>query len=154
MHRLFGRGGPAAALAVVVLLAVVLVPAGPASAHEQRQVGAYQMTVGWKDEPTYTGILNAVQLFVKDAHGNPVDDLGSGPPLSVTVSTGTLISDPLDLEPAFDPDTGLGMHGEFDAAVIPTSPGTYVFHFPGSIGGQTIDQKFTSSDSTFDDVVD
>ena len=48
-------------------------------------------------------------------------------------------SGPLDLEPSFDPDTGLGTHGEFDAAIIPTQPGNYTFHFYGSINGQPIE---------------
>jgi sensor c-di-GMP phosphodiesterase-like protein len=46
------------------------------------------------------------------------------------------------------------MHGEFDAAIEPTVPGDYTFHFTGSINGQNIDQKFTSSDKTFDTVKD
>lgn len=133
-------------------LCLFFLSATPAWAHEQRQVGAYQLTVGWSHEPTYVGIENAVQLFVKDAAGNPLDDLGTPPSLQVTVSSGTKTSDPLELKASFDADTGLGMHGEFDAAVIPTAPGTFTFHFTGSINGQKIDEKFTSSDSTFDDV--
>ncbi|HEV3353933.1 MAG TPA: hypothetical protein VG076_13480 [Acidimicrobiales bacterium] len=128
--------------------------AGPASAHEQRQVGAYQLTVGWGHEPTYTGVENAVQIFIKDAKGNPIDDLGTPPSLKVQVINGSQTSDPLDLKASFDPDTGLGMHGEFDAAIVPTVPGDYTFHFTGSINGQNIDQKFTSSDKTFDTVKD
>jgi hypothetical protein len=135
-------------------IATFALAAGPASAHEQRQVGAYQLTVGWAHEPTYTGVENAVQLFIKDAKGNPIDDLGDPPTLKVQVINGSQTSDPLDLKASFDPDTGLGMHGEFDAAIVPTVPGDYTFHFTGSINGQSIDQKFTSSDKTFDTVKD
>jgi hypothetical protein len=131
---------------------LLLLSATAAWAHEQRQVGAYQLTVGWSHEPTYVGVENAVQLFIKDARGNPLDDLGNPPSLQVTVSTGAKTSDPLDLRASFDPDTSLGMHGEFDAAIIPTTPGTYTFHFTGTIAGQKIDEKFTSSDKTFDNV--
>src|ERR1700738_5069030 len=109
----------AAAFGLLFLSAV------PAWGHEQRQVSAYQLTVGWQHEPTYVGVENAVQLFIKDAKGNPIDDLGSPPSLQVTVSTGAKTSDPLDLKASFDPDTSLGTHGEFDAAVIPTTPGIY-----------------------------
>jgi hypothetical protein len=139
-------------VAVATAFSLLFLSAAPAWAHEQRQVGAFQLTVGWQHEPTYVGIENAVQLFVKDAKGSPLDDLGTPPSLQVTVSTGTKSSDPLELAASFDADTGLGTHGEFDAAVIPTTPGTYSFHFTGSINGQKIDEKFTSSDSTFDDV--
>jgi hypothetical protein len=141
---------PAVALAAAFCL--LLLSATPAWAHEQRQVGTYQLTVGWQHEPTYVDVENGVQLFIKDAKGNPVDDLGNPPSLLVTVSTGAKASDPLTLNASFDPDTGLGTHGEFDAPLIPTSPGTYTFGFTGSIKGQKIDEKFTSSDTTFDKV--
>jgi hypothetical protein len=55
----------------------------------------------------------------------------------------------LALEPAFDPDTGLGAPGEYDAYFFPTTVGKYTFHFYGSIGSQKIDQSFTSSPTTF-----
>ncbi|MBV8980582.1 MAG: hypothetical protein JO086_06755 [Acidimicrobiia bacterium] len=138
----------------VSAIASFALTAGPASAHEQRKVGAYQITIGWEHEPTYTGVENAVQIFIKDAKGNPVDDLGDPPSLKVQVINGSQISDPLDLGASFDPDTGLGTHGEFDAPIIPTVPGDYTFHLTGNINGQNIDEKFTSSDKTFDPVKD
>lgn len=139
-------------VASAIALGLLMLGAAPAGAHEQRKVGVYQLTIGWQNEPTYAGVLNAVQLIIKDATGNPVDDLGSPTSLQITVSTGTKTSDPLDIQPSFDPDTNLGTHGEFDAAVIPTTPGTYSFHLTGTIKGQKVDEKFTSSDKTFDDV--
>ena len=145
-------GTSAARLAVASALGAGLVIglAGPASAHETRTVGAYNFTVGWKQEPTYVGVQNAVQLFVHDAQGKALDDIGDN--LKVAVLFGSQQSAPLDLAASFDPDTGLGTHGEFDAAIIPTQPGNYTFHFTGSIGSQQIDQRFTSSDTTFDTV--
>ncbi len=149
MSRGFRRRG-----AVVVAALAVLSTATPAFAHEQRQVGAYQLTVGWQHEPTFTGQLNAVQLLVKDAKGNAIDDLGDPPSVQVTVTTGTETSSPLDLKASWDPDTGLGTHGELDADIMPTTPGAYTFHLTGTIKGQKIDEKFTSSAGTFDDVKD
>jgi hypothetical protein len=142
----------AGALSVGALL--LFLTAAPAFAHEQRTLGSYQFTVGWLHEPTYAGIENAVQLTLKDSKGNPVDDLGSPPSLQVSISTGSQTSNPLDLKASFDPDTGFGTHGQFDAAVITTRPGAYTFHFTGTINGQKVDEKFTSSDKTFDDVKD
>lgn len=138
----------------VSAIATFAFTAGPASAHEQRKVGAYQITIGWQHEPTYTGVENAVQIFLKDAKGNDIDDLGDPPTLKVQVINGSQTSDPLDLKASFDPDTGEGTHGEFDASIIPTVPGDYTFHLTGSINGQNIDEKFTSSDKTFDPVKD
>lgn len=147
-HALARAGVAAFAAAGLLTLAIT-----PAAAHEQRTVGTVQLTVGWQHEPTYVGELNAVQLFVHDATGKPIDDLGDPPTLEVTVSTSSETSHPLTLNPSFDPDTGLGTHGEFDASIIPTTPGTYRFHFTGTVAGQKVDQTFTSSDSTFDNVV-
>ena len=150
MSRDLVRAAAAAGAAMLLLLST----AGPAFAHEQRKVGPYQFTVGWQHEPTYTGVENAVQLILKDAKGNAIDDLGSPPTLKVEVLSGTQKSDPLDLKASFDADTGLGTHGEFDAAIIPTAPGDYTFHLSGTIGSDKIDERFTSSDKTFDTVRD
>ena len=140
------------ASAAVVAVTAVVMSATPAFAHEQRQVGAYQFTVGWLHEPTYAGIQNGVELLLKDAKGNPIDDLGSPASLKVQVISGSQTSDPLLLQASFDPDTGLGTHGEFDAAMTPTTPGDFTFHFTGAINGQLVDEKFTSSERTFDTV--
>lgn len=139
------------ALAAAAAVLVFLTP-GAALAHEQRKVGALQFTVGWQHEPAYAGAQNAIQLFLKDAKGQPIDDLGDPPSLQVQAVTGNQTSDPLTLEPSFDEDTGLGTHGEFDAPIIPTRPGDYTFHFTGTVEGQKVDEKFTSSDTTFDAV--
>ena len=130
----FRRGAAMVAAAFALVFGI-----GPAFAHEQRTVGAYQLTVGWQHEPTFTGVLNAVQFFIKDVKGNPIDDIGSPPSVQVTVTTGSQTSSPLDVKASFDPDTGLGTHGEFDASIVPTKPGTYTFHFTGAVNGQKID---------------
>jgi len=144
------------ALGVAGLVAAALLLAVPAFAHTTKNAGPYALTFGWRDEPAYTGAENAVQLFVKDAKGNPVDDLGAG--VTVTVSTGTgastQTSAPMALNSAFDPDTGLGTHGEFDAPLVPTAVGTYTFHITGNIKGTAVDVSATSSDKTFADVTD
>jgi len=123
-----------------------------ASAHEQRTVGSVHMTVGWAEEPTYVGFRNAVQLFLKDAASKPVLDVGDA--LKVQVIFGDQKTSLLPLDPSFDPDTGLGTRGEFDASIIPTRPGNYTFRFVGSVGNQKIDQSFTSSSTTFNPVED
>jgi hypothetical protein len=152
MSRL--RVGVALATLATATFAMTALTAAPAFAHEVRKVGAYEFTVGWAHEPTYTGVENAVQLILKDAKGNPVDDLADPPSLKAQVINGDQTSDPLDLKASFDPDTGLGTHGEFDAAIVPTVPGDYTFHFTGNVNGQNVDEKFTSSDKTFDPVKD
>lgn len=148
MSRIYGR----AVAALVTTVFVLGLVASPAYAHEGRHVGAYEITVGWAHEPTYAGVENDVQVFIKDAKGKPVNDLGDPPSLQVEVLTGSAKSDPLRLTAAFDPDSGEGTPGEFDASIIPTRAGEYTFHLIGSIGDQKVDERFTSSDKTFDPV--
>ena len=45
-----------------------------------------------------------------------------------------------------------GTPGEYNSSLIPTRPGTYAFRFTGSIKGQNVDETFTSSDHTFNNV--
>jgi hypothetical protein len=137
---------PAAGAALGLLTAVAL----PVSAHEVRTVGAYEFTVGWLHEPAYADEQNAVQFLLKDSKGNPVSDLGDT--LKVEVIYQGQKMPALSLDPTFDPDTGLGMPGEYLASLIPTRPGNYTFHFTGSVKGQAVDQSFTSGPNTFDEV--
>ena len=143
MHKICG-------LAAAAVLCAAL--AAPALAHEQRKVGAYEMTVGWADEPTYVGHKNAVQLFLNDAAGKPVNDLGDM--LKVEVRFGGQATGPLPLNPGYDPDAHLGVPGEYLAPIIPTRPGNYAFHFTGKIRNQDVDETFTTSEKTFDPAAD
>jgi hypothetical protein len=136
---------------LTILLASALVFSQAALAHEQRTVGKIQMTVGWAVEPTYTGFRNDVQLFLKDAAGKPITDLGDND-LKLQVIFGDQKTAMLPLDPSYDSDTGLGTPGEYDRAIVPTRPGNYTFHFVGTVHGQKIDQSFTSSEKTFDPV--
>ncbi len=140
-------GGAAIGIALLLFLATTTI----ASAHVVKQFGNYSVAMGWLHEPTYVGIENAVQVVVKDSAGNPVNDLASGD-LKVVVSAAGQQTAALPLDPSFDPDTGLGTPGEYDAPLIPTEVGDYTFHLMGSIHGQAVDETVTSSDQTFDSV--
>ncbi|HYR61966.1 MAG TPA: hypothetical protein VET24_04950 [Actinomycetota bacterium] len=142
--------------AVALGLAGLLI-AAPAFAHTEKDAGPYKLLFGWRSEPAYTGEQNAVQLFVHDTSGKAIDSLGSKG-LTVVVSTGTgattKSSSPMALNSAFDPDSGLGTHGEFDAPILPTAPGTYTFHITGDINGTAVDVSAALSDTTFANVTD
>jgi hypothetical protein len=108
--------------------------------------------VGFGDEPAYAGLKNSVQLFLSFAGGGqPVVDLG--PTLKVQVSFGDKDMPQLTMEPNFEVGE-FGTPGDYEAYFFPTRPGPYTFHFTGSIKGQQIDEKFTSSESTFSSVQD
>src|SRR2546421_4624072 len=136
------------AIFVVFLgLALPLVILNTVTAHEERKEGSYELAVGWADEPTYVGFKNAVEVLLKDAKGKPVLNLGDT--LKVEVIFGDQKSRLLPFEPAFDVEEGFGTPGDYQASLIPTRPGTYTFHFVGSIRGQKVDQTSTSSEKPF-----
>jgi hypothetical protein len=141
-----------AALAAA-LSAGLLVPllAGPASAHEARQVGRYHFVVGFGDEPAYAGEKNSVQLLLFGAGDKPVTDLTDT--LKVGVRSGDAEERSMALEPFFEVGE-FGTPGDYRAFFIPTVPGTYTFHFTGTIKGQKIDQSFESGPQSFSDVED
>jgi hypothetical protein len=133
-------------------LAALLVGAwaGPAAAHEGKQVGRYRFVVGFGDEPAYAGQKNSVQLLLSDATGKPVTDLADT--LKVMVMVGKQTQD-LSLAPFFELGE-FGTPGDYRAFFIPSTPGTFTFHFHGAIGGQRVEQDFTSGPRTFGSVQD
>ena len=126
--------------------AAVLLHSSSTAAHEKHPVGRLQLTIGWEDEPAFTGSKNAVSVAVADAKGNAVADAGEGA-LSVEVIFGDerVV---LPLHPVW------GRPGEFRAWLIPTRSGTYSFHVKGKIKEQPVDVRSTCSEKTFDCVSD
>jgi hypothetical protein len=140
-----GRIGRLILIATVAALTAGL-PLDVAFAHEVREVGDLTFVVGWSGEPAYAGFGNEVQVIVSETQGErPVED-GE---LEAEVIFGEPESDTrtaVTLDPAFDtPNEYLGY-------IIPTRPGTYSFHVTGTVGGQDIDEMFTSGPDTFNDV--
>ena len=141
-----------AALVVVLAALVVLIPAGAAFAHEDREIGPYEAAVGFGSEPAYAGSENSVQMLIFDAKsGDPVVDLG--PTLNVQVEYGDEQMEQMTMEPNFEVGE-FGVPGDYRAFFIPTRPGDYSFHFTGEINGTEVDETFTSSESTFSSVDD
>lgn len=146
------RRGRLLPITMALGLAALLVGAwaGPAAAHDAKQVGRYRLDVGFGDEPAYAGQKNSVQLLLTNAAGQPVTDLGDT--LKVMIMAGEQTQD-LSLEPFFEVGE-LGTPGDYRASFIPSRAGSYTFHFHGTIKGQKVDQDFTSGPSTFGNVED
>src|SRR5918994_2043309 len=68
----FVMAAVAALVGLVVLLAGVV--AAPAEAHETRGVGDMVFTVGWGDEPAFTGFKNRVQAILSDTNDEPITE--------------------------------------------------------------------------------
>lgn len=141
-----------AASAIAIAIGLMVIMTGSAAAHEERKVGQYHFAVGFGDEPAYAGQKNSVQLFLHDQSSDkPILDLG--PTLKVQVAYGSQKLAPIAMEPDFEVGES-GTRGDYRGWFIPTRPGTYSFHFTGSIHGQKIDQTFKSGATTFSDVQD
>ena len=141
------------AAVVAATMAALLIPllAVPALAHEEKTVGKYHYAVGFGDEPAYAGEENSVQLLLADANDKPVTDLTDT--LKVEVSTGDTEPLALSMEPFFEVGE-FGTPGDYRAFFIPTAPGSYSFHFIGTVKGQKVDETFRSGPQSFSDVED
>jgi hypothetical protein len=117
--------------------------APPAAAHEARAEGGFSFVVGWGEEPTYTGFKNSVQVTVSEG-GSPVNDLVGS--LKIEVIKG---EDTITL-----PLVASGTPGDYRAWLTPTRPGSYTFRLVGTVRSRTVDESFTSSSTTFNDVED
>jgi hypothetical protein len=135
------RIGRAAALGAVL---TVLVGIGVASAHEQRDVGDYTFTVGFLEEPVFTGQKSGLDLRV--ARGEePVEGLEETLRAEVSFSGQ---SRELEISPVF------GQPGAYRSVFFPTAAGPYSFHVTGEIEGTPIDETFSSGPDTFGEVED
>jgi hypothetical protein len=144
------------ALAVVAAVPALFIAAtaAPASAHVLKTAGPYHLLIGFGTEPTYAGEQNSVFLLLTDAKtGAPVVDEGLGDTLKVAVGFGTQTK-LLPLVSSFDPDSGQGTKGVYNAYFIPTVPGDYTFHFSGTIHTTKVNITVKSSPTTFDSAHD
>ena len=145
-------GALSAAFVVAAAAGLLLLPIGSASAHEHRVVGNVAMVVGWGNEPTYAGYLNAAEISLsepgpsEEEEGPPISDAELQVDVIFGDETSTTSTGPLPMEEAFSEP------GVFEADLIPTRPGTYTFHFTGTVAGQEVDEFFTSGEDTFSEV--
>ncbi|MEO8392710.1 MAG: hypothetical protein ABI700_06940 [Chloroflexota bacterium] len=126
---------------LVLILFALLAISLPVSAHEEREVGAYDMELGWRVEPAYVDIYNGPEFFVHDStSGDPVTGLEATLHLLVHFGDQEKL---LQFYPVWnDP-------GHYTADMIPTRPGDYTFHLFGKVNQQDVDELFTSADGKF-----
>ena len=142
-----------AGAAVLAAGALSLGAVHPALAHDVHTFGPFTVALGWVHEPAYVGEGNAVQVLVKQ--GDTAFTNITDKDLTVTVSLGgQSMPQPMPMVPSADPDTGLGIPGEYEASFYPTAPGNYTFHLKGAVNGTPIDETVTASDKTFATVDD
>ena len=163
----------ASAVAAVLSLAV-----GTVLAHEGREVGDYNINIGWIVEPAYEGFLNGVEVRITRVaegggdHGESTtmsegDDSGG----TMTMSGDhhddsggvTGLEKTLQVEVVYVP-TGASRvvnltadaaeKGRYTAPMLPTTPGVYEFRVFGAIEGLQVDETFASlgGGGGFDDI--
>jgi hypothetical protein len=132
-------------LALGVTLLMLNAPAA-SSAHVDVDVGdgRYVMEIGFRDEPAYLGLPNALFLKVGEygtGGTEPVEGLAATLQAEVSKEGQTRS---LPLEPQGE--------GVYEAAFVPTSIGDYTFRISGTIGDATIDESVTSGPTTFNSI--
>lgn len=137
-----------AAMAVAVLLVGSIAMSDSALAHERRQVGPYQLVVGFLSEPAFVDTANGVDLRVTDTRSTPPTPVeGLQETVSVEVfHAGLTRSLSLKFSARF------GMPGAYAAHFIPTKSGNFRFHITGKIGDQQVNENFESGPGRFDEV--
>jgi hypothetical protein len=143
-------------LALLLVGLAAAVHAVPAAAHETRDIvgGAYQVRVGFIDEPAYQGLLNGLVLTICSGKCTSNPD-GSGTLANGVVGAfetvkvevihgGQSMPLPLVAVPR--------QPGQYHARFVPTRVGDYTFRIHGMIGSDQFDERFTSSPTTFDSV--
>ena len=161
----------AAAVAAVLSLTV-----GTVFAHEGREVGDYNINVGWIVEPAYEGFLNGVEIRVARVAEGGDDHHGESASMSKDDDAGSASSDhhddsggvgglasTLQVEVVYVP-TGASRvvnltadateRGRYTASLLPTTPGVYEFRVFGAIEGMRVDETFASlgGGGGFDDI--
>lgn len=138
---------PAVVAALAVTLATFLAIASPAVAHDRRNVGPYQLVVGFLSEPAFAGTLNGVDLSITDARSNNKPVEGVEKTLTVDVIAGGLTAQlSLPLRARF------GLPGRYAADFQPTRSGSYTFVFKGKVESTDVNERFESGPGRFEDV--
>jgi len=133
---------------MALMLTVLGLTITPVLAHERREVGAYQLVVGFLTEPAFEGLKNGVDLRVLARETQqPVEGLERTLQVELTyVPSGA--AKVLRLRIIYREP------GHYTADLIPTVPGHYRFRFFGSLAGTEINETFDSraGGGQFDDV--
>jgi hypothetical protein len=133
-------------LAAFAVFAMLNAGLGVGTAHQHRHVGDYEFVVGFLNEPAINEEPNGLDLRVSKVQGDqatPVEGAEKTLKAEVTAGGQTMR---LTISPVFNKPVS------YKANFIQTAEGDYTFHVFGTIDGQPVDEKFTSSPTTFAEV--
>lgn len=136
------------ATVLVLIITTMSLATQPGSAHERRNLGPYQVVVGWLAEPAFAGVMNAVDFRVTDTRSTPAKPVeGLEKTLTVEVFQGgstTPFSAPFR--------TRFGNPGAYAADIVPTREGGYRFVIRGKIESLEVNETFESGPGRFDEI--
>ncbi|MYD51208.1 MAG: hypothetical protein F4W93_06945 [Dehalococcoidia bacterium] len=160
-----------------VVAAVLSLTVGTVLAHEGREVGDYNIDIGWINEPAYEGVMNGVEIKVikvvesgDDHHGessattdhhhgeSTATDDHHGDPGAVKGLENTLQVEvtyvPTGASRVVNLSVDVDEPGRYTAPMLPTTPGVYEFRVFGAIEGMQVDETFASEGGggDFDDI--
>jgi hypothetical protein len=140
MFRVLSR---ASAVVLLAFSALCLAHA-PALAHGHVEVGDYEITIGFFNEPAYQGDVNGIEFGVENHEtGEPIAGLEDTLRLEVTYGSSTI---ELPVRAQF------GQEGWYVGYLVPTAEGDYTAHIFGDIEGTQVDVTMTSSPDTFSSI--
>ena len=131
-----------ASVSIIILLIFSISPfvIKPASAHITKVFGNYLVTIGWQNEPTYAGLLNAPIVEVKKGSGDSAKPvINALANMQISIKYGS-VTKQLD----FVPDNTVD--GQYVSPLIPTRVGTYSLILKGTIENQSIDTEIPLDD--------
>ena len=130
-------------LAVRTLLTFLFALTATALAHETQIVGEgdgqYRVIVGYAKEPAYTEERNGLDLFIREATGEPVPNLANSLSATLIAPDGTTTRQ-LSLREVH------GSPGDYTDDFILTETGVYQLHLTGFIGALEVDLTFSFHD--------
>jgi hypothetical protein len=143
--------------------ALLCVSLASAQAHENRQVGDYTLTVGFRAEPAFEDVVNAIDIFVNRTSDGKAISVRDGDKVDLRVEVQLRETDdfeakilakaPLQESPSQD----FAADNRYNAWFKPTHDGAYAFRVrgviedasdPAGVGPQTIDETYVCGNGT------
>lgn len=132
-------------------------------AHENRQVGAYTLAVGFRAEPAFEDVVNAIDIFVNRTSDGKAISVRDGDVVTLSVEVQLREADDFDAEILAaallrdSPRQDFAASNRYNAWFKPTHDGTYAFRVIGviddasdeaGVGPQVIDETFVCGGGT------
>lgn len=108
------------------------------NAHEPREVGPYTLTVGFRIEPAFEDVVNAIDFFVTRTSDGKLINVREGDVVDVEVEvqfrkTESVSSAIIQKDHLAKPEQAFGADNRYNAWFKPTADGAYGFRVKGEV---------------------